>query len=247
MCAKLRSIIIEDEAPARELLRSYSERVRSLEVIQIFENALDASDFLENNGVDLIITDVTMPRFSGIDLIRNLRKKPHVIIITADKEFALEGFELDVVDFLVKPVPFDRFLKAINKVIDRQANKSTKITTDDDDDDDEYSVSSIYVKESGKVIRIDFDEILSVESLKDYVKIRTEDRSVVTHMTMKKLEEEVLPKSKFIRVHRSFMVKIDKIRSVDGGNSLLELRNKIEIPIGAQYKDLVLSKLKPIN
>ena len=167
-------------------------------------------------------------------------------MITADKEFALEGFELDVVDFLVKPVPFDRFSKAINKVLDRKDNKVKNEVEDDDDDDDEYSVSSIYVKESGKVIRIDFDEIISVEGSKDYVKIKTTDRTVITHLTMKKLEDEVLPKSKFMRVHRSFFVRIDQIRSVDSGNSLIELRNKTEIPLGPQYKEVLLSKIKTI-
>lgn len=247
MGTKLQCIFVEDEAPARALLRSYAERTPALEVIEIFENALDASDFLADNEIDLIFTDVTMPRFSGIDMIRTLRKRPHVIIITANPEFAVDGFDLEVVDFLVKPVSFERFVKSINKVIDRIENKTSLKKDEEVDDEDEYSVSSIYVKESGKVIRVDYDEIVAVEGLKDYVKIITSDRAVITYITMKKLEENVLPKSKFIRVHKSFIVKIDQIRSVDAGNSLIELRNKSELPIGPQYKENLLNKLKTIN
>ncbi|MFC0186452.1 DNA-binding response regulator, LytR/AlgR family [Pseudarcicella hirudinis] len=247
MGKKLQCIFVEDEAPARDLLRSYAERTPTLEVLDIFENAHAAADFLALNDVDLIFTDVTMPRFSGLDMIRTLRKKPFIVIITANPEYAVDGYDLEIVDFLLKPVSFDRFVRSVNKVFTSLENTSSSKKEEDPEDEDEYSVSSIYVKESGKVIRVDYDEIVAVEGLKDYVKIITSDRAVVTYITMKKLEENILPKNKFIRIHKSFIVKIDQIRSVDAGNSSIELRNKSELPIGPQYKENLLNRLKPIN
>jgi DNA-binding LytR/AlgR family response regulator len=246
---KIKCILIEDEAPARDLLISYTNRIPTLQVLEVFENALDAYTFLSENEVNLMITDITMPRLSGIDMIKNLRKKPFIIMISAHANFALDGFDLDVVDFLIKPTTFDRFMKAINKVHDMMDNvdAAIRVSSSDEDEDDEYSVSSIYVKESGKVIRIDFDEIIAVEGLKDYVKIITKERIVITHLTIKKLEEVILPKSKFIRVHKSFILRLDQIRIIDSANSLIELRNGSQIPMGAQYKEFFMSKMKPVN
>ncbi len=245
---KIKCILVEDEAPARDLLISYTNRIPNIQVLEVFENALDAYSFLSENEVDLMITDITMPRLSGIDMIKNLRKKPYIIMISAHANFALDGFDLDVVDFLIKPTTFDRFMKAINKVHDMMDNVDAAIrVTVSDDDEDEYSVSSIYVKESGKVIRIDYDEIIAIEGMKDYVKIIAKDRTIVTHLTIKKLEEVILPKSKFIRIHKSFILRLDQIRAIDSANSLVELKNGSQIPMGAQYKEFFLSKMKPVN
>lgn len=245
---KIKCILVEDEAPARELLISYTNRIPNIQVLEVFENALDAYSFLSENDVDLMITDITMPRLSGIDMIKNLRKKPYIIMISAHANFALDGFDLDVVDFLIKPTTFDRFMKAINKVHDMMDNVDAAIrVTASDDDEDEYSVSSIYVKESGKVIRIDYDEIIAIEGMKDYVKIITKDRTVVTHLTIKKLEEVILPKSKFVRIHKSFILRLEQIRIIDSANSLVELKNGSQIPMGAQYKEFFLNKMKPVN
>jgi DNA-binding LytR/AlgR family response regulator len=245
---KIKCILVEDEAPARDLLISYTNRIPNIQVLEVFENALDAYSFLSENEVDLMITDITMPRLSGIDMIKNLRKKPFIIMISAHANFALDGFDLDVVDFLIKPTTFDRFMKAINKVHDMMDNVDAAIRVSaSDEDEDEYSVSSIYVKESGKVIRIDYDEIIAIEGMKDYVKIIAKDRTVVTHLTIKKLEEVILPKSKFIRIHKSFILRLEQIRIIDSANSLVELKNGSQIPMGAQYKEFFMSKMKPIN
>ncbi len=250
---KLTCIFVEDESPAMNLLKIYADKTPSLEALGFFDSSMEAIRFLSENPVDVIFTDVSMPQISGIELIQSLRNQPHVIFITGNPEYAVNGFDLDITDFLVKPVTFERFIKAVNKVLDReekkQAGNSTqrKEAVDDEEEQDEYSATSIYVKESGKIIRIDFDEIIAIEGLKDYVKIITDDRPVVTHLTMKKLEERILPKSKFMRVHKSFIVGLQQIRKFDGLDSYLELRNKLQIPVGPQYKEALMVKLKPVN
>jgi DNA-binding LytR/AlgR family response regulator len=249
---KINCIFVEDEAPAMNLLKVYAERIPNLEVLGYFDRPMDAIHFLNENTVDLIFTDVNMPQMTGIELIQSLRKKPHIIFITANAEYAVSGFDLDITDFLVKPVTYDRFVKAVNKVMDRIENsKNVPISQTQALEVEkaiDYSTTSIFVKENGKVIRVDFDEIMAIEGLKDYIKIiRDENKAVITHLTMKKLEEQILPKSKFMRIHKSFIVNTDKIRKFDGLDSFLELTNKSEIPVGPQYKEALLLKIKPVN
>ncbi len=247
---KLSCIFVEDETPALNLLKVYAERVPSLEVLGFFDRSIDAIHFLSTTPVDLIFTDVNMPQMTGIELIQSLRNKPYVIFITANAEYAVHGFELDITDFLVKPVTFDRFVKSVNKVMDRvdrmkNANISQAQEAELVSDD---SNTSIFVKENGKVLRVDFDEIMAIEGLKDYVKIiRQDDKAVITHLTMKKLEEQILPKSKFMRIHKSFIVSTNQIRKFDGLDNFLELTNKLQIPVGPQYKEALLLKIKPVN
>lgn len=247
---KLTCIFIEDEAPAMNLLKIYAARTPSIEVLGFFDSSIEAVHFLSDNPVDVIFTDVNMPQLTGIELTQLLRNKPYIIFITANAEYAVNGFELDIVDFLVKPVTFERFIKSVNKVLDREEKKlgvANHTEIENKDELEDYSMTSIYVKESGKVIRIDFDEIIAIEGLKDYVKIITDERPIVTHLTMKRLEEQILPKSKFMRVHKSFIVGLRQIRKFDGLDSYLELQNKLQIPVGPQYKEALMVKLKPVN
>jgi DNA-binding LytR/AlgR family response regulator len=249
---KLTCIFVEDEAPAMNLLKVYAQRIPNLEVLGFFDRSLDAIHFLNENPVDLIFTDVNMPQMTGIELIQSLRNKPHIIFITANAEFAVNGFELDITDFLVKPVTFDRFAKSVNKVLDRVDNlKNIQVSQTQSIEVDgiiEDAQTSIFVKENGKVIRIDFEEIMAIEGLKDYVKINRQDnKSVITHLTMKKLEEQILPKSKFMRIHKSFIVSLGQIRKFDGLDSFVELTNKVQVPVGPQYKEALLHKIKPVN
>jgi DNA-binding LytR/AlgR family response regulator len=249
---KLTCVFIEDEAPAMNLLRVYADRTPSLEVKGFFDNSMEAVRFLSENSVDVIFTDVNMPHLSGIELVQSLRSRSHIIFITANPQYAVSGFDLDITDFLIKPVTFERFMKSVNKVLDREEKKrgSSSMPNNgntDGEKQEDYSATSIYVKESGKVIRIDFDEIIAIEGLKDYVKIITNDKPIITHLTMKKLEEQILPSSKFMRVHKSFIVGIQQIRKFDGLDNHLELRNKVTIPVGPQYKEALLVKIKPVN
>ncbi len=236
----IRCIVLEDEEPAQNLMRNYFNRMPELELVEVFNNALDASDFLRNHTVDLIFTDIEMPRLTGLDFIRMLSPKPQIIIITAYPNFALESYELEVTDYLKKPVSFERFQKSIDKVKRHLIiNVVQEIVKDEP--------LFILVKENGKTIKVELDKIVYVEGLKDYVKIVIdEDRPIITHSTMKKMEE-YLPPPKFIRVHKSYLISSDRIASFDSTNSIIELKHKVEIPVGPFYKEELIKKMKPIN
>ncbi|MCU0467694.1 MAG: LytTR family DNA-binding domain-containing protein [Arcicella sp.] len=246
---KISCVFIEDDNHGIELLRTYASLNPFLEVKGFFTNPLEALAYLSENPIDLLFTDVQMPDITGIDLIKCLRYKPYVILITAEPSHAVTGYDLDIVDFLLKPVSLDRFIKSVNKVLDKIDTKAFLPKEKDIlfDDEIEYSISSIYVKEGGKIIRVDFDEIVAIEGLKDYVKIITDSGTIITHLTMKKLEEQVLPKSSFMRIHKSYIVSLFQIRKYDHIGGLLELRNKLEIPVGPQYKEELIGRIKPIN
>lgn len=234
----IRCIILEDEEPAQNLMKNYINRIPALELVEIFDNALEAYDFLEANTVDLIFTDIEMPRLTGLDFIRMLSPKPFIIIITAYSNFALEGFELDAIDYLKKPVSFERFQKSIDKVMRFFVNTKEEV---------EPQISSVYVKENGKMVKIELSDIVYIEGLKDYVKIvGTWERPIITHITMKKMEE-ILPSTKFVRIHKSYIIATESILAFDNSNSLIELKNKIEIPVGQNYKEALMGTIKPIN
>jgi DNA-binding LytR/AlgR family response regulator len=236
----IRCIVLEDEEPAQNLMRNYFNRMPELELVEVFDNALDASQFLENNSIDLIITDIEMPRLTGLDFIRMLSPKPQIIIITAYPNFALESYELEVTDYLKKPVSFERFQKSIEKV---KRNLILDVVQETIKDESLF----ILVKENGKTIKVELDKIVYVEGLKDYVKIVIdENRPIITHSTMKKMEEYLSP-PKFIRVHKSYIISSDRITSFDSTNSIIELKHKVEIPVGPLYKEELIKKMKPIN
>ena len=233
----LRCIVLEDEEPAQNLMRNYFNRMPELELIEVFDNALEASNFLEENTVDLILTDIEMPRLTGLDFIRMLSPKPHIIVITAYSNFALESYELDVIDYLKKPVSFDRFQKSIDKVKRLITNNTNENI---------LSETSIYVKEAGKMVKVEFDDIIYIEALGDYLKIITKVRSIITLSTMNKIGE-TLPSTKFMRVHKSFIININKINSIDSANSLVILNNKTEITLGRTFKSDFIAQFKTIN
>ena len=233
----IRCIVLEDEEPAQNLMRNYINRMPEIELVEVFDNALDATDFLENKSIDLIFTDIEMPRLTGLDFLRMLAPKPQIIIITAYPNFALESYELEVTDYLKKPVSFERFQKSVDKVkknILSNMQENTLVET------------AMYVKEAGKMVKIEFDEIIYVEGLGDYVKIVAKEHSIITLSTMSKIVEN-LPSSIFIRVHKSFIINVNKIKSIDSANSLVTLINKIEITLGRTYKSDFLVRFKLIN
>jgi DNA-binding LytR/AlgR family response regulator len=236
----IRCIVLEDEEPAQNLMRNYINRMPELELVEVFDNALEATNFLEDNSVDLIITDIEMPRLTGLDFIRMLSLKPLVIIITAYPNHALESYELDVIDYLKKPVSFERFQKSMDKV-------KRYLTIDIIQENTKDESLFILVKENGKTIKVELDRIAYIEGLKDYVKIVIdENRPIITHSTMKNIEEYLSP-SKFIRVHKSYIISVDRIASFDATNSIIELKHKVEIPVGPLYKEELIKKMKPIN
>lgn len=233
----IRCIVLEDEEPAQNLMRNYFNRMPELELVEVFDNALDAADFLRNDVVDLIITDIEMPRLTGLDFIRMLSPKPQIIIITAYPNFALESYELDVLDYLKKPVSFERFQKSIEKVKKLLLNNSH---------DNMNMEMSMYVKESGKMVKIEFENIIYVEGLGDYVRIITKENQITTLSTLSKIVETV-PPSTFIRAHKSFIVNINKISAIDSANSLVIMNNNKQITLGRAFKQEFMIRFKSIN
>jgi DNA-binding LytR/AlgR family response regulator len=207
------------------------------------KNALEAYDFLQRETVDLIFLDIHMPELTGIDFLKSLPSRPEVIFTTAYPNYALEGFNLDVLDYLLKPIAFDRFLKAVSKaskIVHLQESDSSNSNTTASSSSESTSDTSdnyFFVKSDQKMVKIRYHEILYIEGMKDYVQIHTTDQRIITHSTMKKMDES-LPRKRFMRVHRSFIVAINKIESVDG--NILEIgkgNDKQRISVGANYKD----------
>jgi two-component system, LytTR family, response regulator len=228
----LTCIVVEDEPLARNLLEQYILKVSHLQLVKSFSNPLNALDFLRNNSVDILFSDIQMPEITGISLLKILPKKPLVILTTAYSEYALEGYELDVVDYLLKPITLERFLKAVERVTQRFAPISTIASLPETPFQAEAFPQSIFVKDGTKLVKIRLNEILYIEGLKDYVSIYTKEKKVVTLQTLKSLEVQLTP-YQFIRVHHSYIVSFDAIDSIDKEKILI---GKVWIPISDTYR-----------
>ncbi len=228
----MRVLIVDDEPLAVDVLETYVQQVPGLELVATCSNALDANAILEREDVDLILLDIQMPELSGIDFVKSLDKPPLIIFTTAYPNFAVEGFELNAVDYLLKPIPMDRFLKAINKARTQLQADHGETALDSED--------FFFVKADKKLVKVAYSDIIYIEGLKDYVIIRMETGRVITLQTMKYLEQK-LPAGRFRRIHRSYIVNLDKILSIDG--NALEIKDRKEtklLPIGKNYRDELL-------
>lgn len=236
---KTKCLIIDDEPLARDLMRSHIEKLDNFEICAECGDAMKALQELHNHKIDLMFMDIQMPQITGIEFLRTLKNPPKVIITTAYREYALEGFELDVVDFLLKPITFERFLKSVNKYYQSvqddvpalQPIASTNGKTDE---------AFIYVKENKKVLKVHLNEILYVEGLSEYVQIYTSEKKIITKTSMTHMSEK-LPDSGFMRIHKSFIVSLSKIEAFT--STSIEVPGK-ELPIGRSYKNAVLEVLQ---
>jgi len=233
---KTRCLIIDDEPLARELIRGHISKMENFEVVNECGNAMQAMDTLRNNTIDLMFLDIKMPQISGIEFLKTLKNPPKVIITTAFSQYAIEGFELDVVDYLMKPVTFERFFKAINKYFATRTQQD--ITLENETGFDEHAF--IYVKENKKIIKIYLKEIHFIEGLNEYIRIHTDNRRVVIKSSLQSIEKK-LPPEQFIRVHKSYIVSIPKIRAFNA--TTIELENA-KVRIGRNYKNQVFSALQ---
>lgn len=227
----MKCIIVDDEPLAIEILESYVARMENLELAGTFRNAISAFTFLQQNQVDLIFLDIQMPKLSGIDFLKSLKHPPQVIFTTAFRDYAIEGFELEVADYLLKPIPFERFLKAVAKVLparDKEFEAKTSTVPAAD--------SFIYFKVDKKMVKTRMSDVLYIESIKDYVKVKTIDKEIITQQKISYLEES-LPKNQFLRVHRSFIVNVDRIDAYSATDVDL---GKHQVPIGRNYKNDVM-------
>jgi len=238
----IKCIAIDDEKLALDLIEDDILKVPFLQLVKKCRSGIDALDLLQAEKIDLLFLDIQMPDISGIQFLKSLTHKPLVIFTTAYEKYAMEGFELDVVDYLLKPYSFERFLKAVNKAQEYLAilekNKTVPAA-------EEISFSSkfIFVKSDYKLVKIEIAEIQYIESLKDYVKIVVGEKPVVTLSSMKSIEEKLVAPD-FIRVHRSFMVNLRKIRYIH--RNFVMVGDK-EIPIGDNYKENFLQVINPKN
>lgn len=228
----IKCIVVDDEPLARSLLESHIEEVPFLEHCASFKNAILASEFLANNKVDLIFLDIQMPVLTGIELLKSLMNAPKVIFTTAYREYAVESYEFEVVDYLLKPITFDRFFKAVHKLSRTAPNQDARIL--------ETVPPYIFVQSNRKYIKVILDEVMYVESLKDYLKIHFEDRILVVKERISAFAK-LLPSQNFLQVHRSYIVALNKITAFTQQD--IEI-HKIEIPIGGSYKEEVLALLK---
>jgi len=224
---KLRCIVLDDEPIGREIIENFVKEIDFLELVDSFEDPVKALMFLKNNNVDLIFSDIQMPKINGLDLVKSLENPPVIIFITAHRDFALDGFETGATDYLVKPVRFDRFLKAVNKAKDYISLKQNSIV---------HQVNSdrIFIKTDGKLTKILLDEILYVEAQGDYLKIVIQNETYTTLATLKSMDE-VLTLPKFFRVQRSFIINLEAIRSLSG--NMVELVNGKSISIALNKKE----------
>ena len=244
---KIRCLLVDDEPLALDVLESYIARMDGLELAARCENALQAFDVVQSQPIDLIFLDIQMPRLNGIEFLKTLQNPPKVIFTTAYRDYAIEAFDLDVVDYLLKPIPFHRFLKAVSKVFALIQNKSgqSPLPVANIPTDESLTLQSqenIIVRADKKMIKISLDEIQYIESLKDYVIIYLPSRRIVTKQKISYLEQK-LPEGAFLRIHRSFLVAINKIQAFSPNH--VEINNQ-ELPIGRSHKSEV-AKVLGIN
>ena len=232
----IRCIVLDDEALALDLIEDNIRKVPFLELVKKCTGAFDAMEILKLEQVDLIFLDIQMPDLSGIQFLKSLKTKPLVIFTTAYEKYAIEGFELDVIDYLLKPFSFERFLKAVNKASEFLELKNKSISNGTQDEI-RSSHDFIFVKADYKLVKIDFTDILFIEGLKDYIKIFTGEKPIITLMSMKLIEER-LPAGEFVRVHRSFIVALKKIRFIQ--RNFIQIGER-EIPISDNYRDQLFS------
>lgn len=228
---KIRCLVIDDEPPAREILKQHIGGVKALEFTGTCSNAVEAITFLKEQKVDLLFLDIQMPQLLGTNFIRTLKNPPKVIFTTAYRKYAVEGFELDAVDYILKPISFERFLKAVNKVLQTNLAAEHAPSTSKENFPD-HPNSFLYFRADRKMVKVFFIDILFIEGMKDYIKIVTKSRTIVTKYVLSTLEE-VLPSDEFLRIHKSYIVAITKIDSYNADS--LEI-SKHELPIGRMFK-----------
>lgn len=220
-------IAVDDEPLALDIIKDYISQVPFLKLMKTFSDGISVIEYLASNKVDLIFLDIEMGGLSGTQLLKSLEIKPNVIMTTAYRNYAVDAFDLNVTDYLLKPFSFERFLKSVEKVYtllkDKQREPETGVSTKD----------YFFVKSNYKMVKVNYDDILYIEGLSEYIIIKTKTANIITLQSFKNLEQ-TLPDSGFIRIHKSYLVSLSKIESIEG--QYVKIANK-ELPIGSKYKD----------
>ncbi len=232
----IKAIIVDDEPLALDVLETYIEQMPEIELVKRCENAFEANEALKNDNIDLMFLDIQMPQLTGIDFVKSLSNPPCVIFTTAYPDYAVEGFEVDAIDYLLKPISLERFMKAVNKVSEKIDTRRQESNSPHEEDGDYF-----FVKADKKLVKVNFDDIVYIEGLKDYVIIRQTEGRVITLQTMKSLDAR-LPSNQFKRIHRSYIANTTKIKAVVG--NMIEVVQKGQtkhIPIGKNYREGLLT------
>jgi DNA-binding LytR/AlgR family response regulator len=228
-------IIVDDEALAQQVIQSHLRSFSDFEVVAVCCNATEAAHALKAFDVDLIFLDIQLPGVTGLNFLKTLTYPPLVILTTAFSEYAVESYEFSVIDYLLKPISLERFSRSINKVV--EGKLYSRLPAEKENPGPGHSPGHMFIKSGSKFFKVNYSDIIYIESMKDYLKIHTGDYNLVTHQTMTEMEK-LLPAKQFIRVHKSFIVSVSRIRSVDGSSIETE---KHTIPIGLSYKNNLMS------
>ncbi len=231
----LNCVIVDDEPLAIDLLKDYVEKTKFLNLEGFFTNPIEAMHFVQEENIDLIFLDIQMPELTGIQFLKILQKKSNFILTTAYDQFAIDGYEFDIIDFLLKPITFERFMLAAKKAEDRLTNLNIQ-----DAQNDKYSKDYIFIKSEYKVIKIDLDDILYLEGMGDYVNVQTKQGKILTLETIKSLQQRLIV-SKFIRVHKSFIISFSKIDFIE--RNRVKIGDKL-IPISNSYQKEFWEKVR---
>jgi len=236
---RINCIIADDEALAREVIESYVLKIGQLHLAATCSSGIEVFNALQTKPADLLFLDIQMPHLTGIELLRTLKRPPAVIITTAYREFAIEGYELNVIDYLLKPISFERFLKAVGKYESSTNSMQPTAMPSAAGDKADSGKAFIYVKSDKKMVRVMLKDLLYIEGLKDYVKVHTRAGSIITYQTLTYFEEK-LSNDQFIRIHRSYIVSLSHINAYSA--TQIEV-GKVALPIGSSYTKEVIKKL----
>ncbi len=234
-------VAIDDEPLALRQIKSYIEKTPFLQLIQAFSDSIDAFAYLQENQVDLLFVDINMPDLSGMDFVKSLTNPPKVIFVTAYREYAVEGFQVDAADYLVKPISFSNFLKSVEKTRQRYFSVKEDVKVEDhpisEEVPDQVHAEDhyLFIKAEYKIVRINFNDIKYIEGMRDYVRFHLEnEKPIMTLLSMKSLEQH-LPKDMFMRVHRSYFVNLNKVHTIERNRIVFD--QKVYIPISDAYKN----------
>ena len=228
---KLRCLIVDDEPVARKIIREFVGQVNDLVVVGEFENTFKTEAFLKYEQADLMFLDIEMPKLSGVGWLKKTAKKPMIILTTAFTKYAVEGYELDIIDYLVKPISFSRFLKAVQKAKEFSSAKNNNRA---------LHLSWLFVRSDKRIEKIELDDIMYIESLGNYINIHTKDKSIVAYLTLKAFEIQ-LPASGFFKIHQSFVINLAKMEAIEGAT--VQLNNKL-LPVSRSYRDSFMKMIE---
>lgn len=235
----IRCLVVDDEPLALDIITDYIQKIPELTLSASTTNAIEGLGLVQQGAIDLVFLDIQMPELTGIQFLKIINGKCDVILTTAYPQYALEGYELNVTDYLLKPIAFDRFYKSVQKVISQKNNTHIRNVIAETPLSSNKAGEFIFVKTEHKIQRIDYDDIYYIEGLKDYISIFTSHERIITLQNMKRMEE-TLPEERFIRVHKSYIVALEKIESIERGR--ISLKEKL-IPIGDTYKDSFFKRI----